>query len=441
MHSIDSKYFRWAAAALMAVVMGACSGQDGDSESGAEDVLAIDGEFAVAPTVTPLPQSVSADTTEAQLELFNGIWNLINENYAYDDFNGVDWRDVQKIYRTQIEDGLTEENFHNAIAALLSELDDANSVYLTPKEVAELEVGRLSLAEEGYIGTMVGVPDDVREQLVILDVFSGSPAEQAGVQPHDVIIGVNGEPIPADADADILQDIRGEIGTEVTLTVSSQSEGVRDATIVRGPLNATTEITSTTLGPDNNIGYIFVPLSNEEATTGSLVSNELRALRNEDNIESLILDLRIARVSSAWPVDELLGLFVHGDAYQLYNISEEITVSVTGKDISGSQELPLVVLIGHDTVGPSEVFAGALQSLGRATIVGGMTNGRVERLALIDLTSGSRLIWPSLTARSLEGDIWGRIGIVPDVEIDLLWEEFSATVDPQLDAAIDLLSE
>jgi C-terminal processing protease CtpA/Prc len=97
------------------------------------------------------------------------------------------------------------------------------------------------------------------------------------------------------------------------------------------------------------------------------------------------------------------------------------------------------VLASHDTSGPSEAFVGALQTLGRATVVGAQTDGMVETLFTLPIGADAVLVFSGATARSVEGQPWGRVGVSPDVEVDMLWEEFTPEDDAQLEAAIDAL--
>jgi len=430
----------WLGLGLLAVTLSACGALRAGGGGGEALPPPPTREPAGPPTPTPEPVTVSEETTAGQLERFELVWQQLRQGYAFPDYNGVDWDAIEDIYRTQVADGMTEEMFQAAMAAMVSELGDGSTFYLTPEIIAEQQEA-LERAEDGpetgYVGTLVGMPDGVREVMTILYVFPGSPAEEAGVQPHDVIVGIDGEPVPPEPEADILERVRGEVGSEVVLTVKAPGEEPRDLTVGRAPLDGGGEIEVKTL--EGDIGYIFIPPGMEDASLGTRVTNAVRSLREEENVEGLILDLRITRASQEWPVNELLGLFVHGEAYELYNATQSETISVTGKNVAGSQDLPLVVLASHDTAGPSEVFVGSLQALGRATVVGAQTDGMVETVFTLGIGEDAVLVFSGATARSLDGQPWGRVGVSPDVEVDLLWEEFTAEDDAQLEAAIEAL--
>jgi carboxyl-terminal processing protease len=103
--------------------------------------------------------------------------------------------------------------------------------------------------------------------------------------------------------------------------------------------------------------------------------------------------------------------------------------------------VPLVILVGSDTVSFAEVFSGVLQEAGRAHIVGRTTDGNVETLHGYDFEDGSQAWIAQETFRPPSGTDWEETGIVPEVEIPLDWDEFTAEDDAQLEAALKLLRE
>jgi carboxyl-terminal processing protease len=104
-------------------------------------------------------------------------------------------------------------------------------------------------------------------------------------------------------------------------------------------------------------------------------------------------------------------------------------------------EMPLVVLVNRGSASASEIVAGAVQDAKRATIVGQRTFGKGSVHLPHNLSDGSELRvtiaeWLTPNNRQIHGE-----GITPDVEVDLTFEDFEQERDPQLDKAIELLSE
>ena len=139
----------------------------------------------------------------------------------------------------------------------------------------------------------------------------------------------------------------------------------------------------------------------------------------------------------------MLGLFTGG--IQGYFITREgrDPLDIQPEDIGGSQTVPLVVLVGADTVSYGEILSGVLRLAGRARIVGAPTLGNVEQLRRYDFEDGSRA-WIASAAFEPLGQasgIWEDTGIVPDVLVPTRWDLFTEADDPALAAAVELLSQ
>ena len=108
--------------------------------------------------------------------------------------------------------------------------------------------------------------------------------------------------------------------------------------------------------------------------------------------------------------------------------------------VHNSQTVPLVVLIGEDTVSYGEIFSGVLQDVGRATLIGQATKGNVEQLHAFDFSDGSRA-WLAAASFTplISGADWETAGIQPDVVVEGAWEDFTSENDPGVAAAIQLL--
>jgi len=114
---------------------------------------------------------------------------------------------------------------------------------------------------------------------------------------------------------------------------------------------------------------------------------------------------------------------------------------VPAHDIGGSQDIPLVILVGNGTASFGEVFAGILQSKGRAQVVGMITEGNVEVLLPHEYSDGSRAWIAENTFELPNGkQNWEDAGIIPDVIVNARWDKFTEADDPQIRAAWELLS-
>jgi carboxyl-terminal processing protease len=120
--------------------------------------------------------------------------------------------------------------------------------------------------------------------------------------------------------------------------------------------------------------------------------------------------------------------------------AESRPLVINPDSIYNSQDVPLVVLVGQDTVSFGEIFSGILQDSGRAKIVGQTTLGNVETLHGYDFDDGSRMwIAEEKFDPAISHANWEATGIIPDVEAYADWDTFIFENDPSVAAALTLL--
>jgi C-terminal processing protease CtpA/Prc len=223
------------------------------------------------------------------------------------------------------------------------------------------------------------------------------------------------------------------------VTVASPGEPPREVAMVRQRYTVEQAIDARLLSaPDGErIGYIFLPSFYDERIPGQVEA----ALQEFGPLDGLVIDNRMNGGGSSIVVEPMLSLFASGDVGEYLSQTASRPLRITPSDVQGSQSIPLVVLIGEDTVSYGEVFAGVLQDLGRARLVGQTTAGNVETLHGYTFDDGSRL-WIAeerfVPAVSLAG--WEGIGVHPDVEVLAPWHAFTSENDPVVAAAIQLLT-
>jgi C-terminal processing protease CtpA/Prc len=161
---------------------------------------------------------------------------------------------------------------------------------------------------------------------------------------------------------------------------------------------------------------------------------------NKD-LKGLILDLRISNAASGWPLQSMLSLFEDGNVGEIYNRTQSQALQITGQDVHGSQKIPLVILVGENTKGLSEVFTAAMQAAGRAKVVGSTTTGDIETLNGYLLPDGSQIFIADASFRFSGQDQIGKTGIVPDVLVDSRWDQILSNQDPVIDAAMQAFDE
>jgi carboxyl-terminal processing protease len=391
--------------------------------------------LASPPPPTPTPD---VEATARQLRVFTDLWTTVRDNYLYPDYNGVDWDAIGDEYRARVEVGLSDDEFWFLMDEMLRELKDDHSYFLSPDAVAEQEMmqsGTLDYVGVGLSGN--GRPD--KGYAVILQVVPDSPAADAGLRAHDRILSVADEPICCDADGySSLYLLRGPEGSTVELRVQTPGESPRTVEVTRARIQGTFAIETRRL--EGSIGYILIPNLWDE-TLFEQVHRTLMDMDAEGELNGLILDMRINPGGAGDVLRGLLAFFVKGELGYFVSRDRVSPLNVRGIDVGGSQSVPLVILVGSDTVSFAEVFSGVLQEAGRARIVGRTTEGNVETLHGYDFEDGSQAWIAQESFRPPSGTDWEETGIVPDVEIPLDWDEFTTEDDAQLEAALNLLRE
>ncbi len=383
---------------------------------------------APAPTATP----AAPPGPSLQLRTFEALWSAVNENYLYHDFHGVDWEAVRDTYRARVEDSRSSDEFAEAMRAMLAELPADAANWQTRAERIEEESSDAARYEG--IGAFVAFRAEPQPHVVLLAVMPDSPAEQADLAAHDSILAVDGVPVQAEEGQSVVTRIRGPAGSEVTLKVRPPGKPARDVVVTRGSLSAadTLRVGSVAGGA---IGYILFPVVSSTDLTDEVLGS-LQTLTEDGDLEGLILDLRIASTGSSWPLGEMMALFADGDLGEVYTRTATETLTVEGRNVMNSQNVPLAIIVGPDTRGRPEIFAAAMQAIGRAAVIGLPTSGFVETVDEFPMPDGSRAFIITSSYRSPSGRDVGQAGVEPDVLVELDWDAVTTSDDPVRNAAV-----
>ena len=399
----------------------------------------------ISSTNTPAPTPTTAlmpIDKEFQLDIFQALWETVDEEYLYPDFNGLDWDAMYDEYRQRIEDGLATEEFYFAMDEMIFRLGDEHSIYLNPLQVQMEEAEFLTGHDYVGIGVLVQYLPE-KQRAVILLTFPGGPADNAGLLSRDSILAVEGVSLEVDEGV-ALDLLLGVEGTQTTLTVQTPGEDPRTVTIDRaritGSMPVPYELLQTPSG--KQIAYILIP-SFSDSTIGTQVGRALADLSSNQTLDGIILDNRIN--AGGWDdvLSDTLAYFTSGTVGYFTNRSEREALTVSSRNIGGSADLPIVVLVGPETVSFGEIFSGILKDQGRATLIGETTQGNVEILWGYNFEDGSRAWIAHDTFEPVnhpEWD-WEHDGIIVDIEVSADWDEYTSQTDPAIQAALEILDQ
>ncbi len=328
-----------------------------------------------------------------------------------------------------------------AISGALGSVKDKYTVFLSPKEYAEINQS-LDGTSFGGVGLTYDI-DDKTKDIHVQNVIPGGPAEKAGLLNEDLITQINGQSVPdlvngksPEAQTKIIQGLlRGEPGTKVTLTVD-RAGAPETFTVTRANIH-----TPSVLARLLPSGIGWVQLSVFGADTGRELDAALHRL-DAQGAKAFILDLRSNGGGYLNAAVDVSSKFIPTGPI--------VTVeSRAGTDTEYDAEntaiapRPLAVLVNHYTASASEITAGAIQDSGVGEIIGTRTYGKGVVQSIFPLGDGSAV--KITTARYLtpHGRDINSIGIQPEILSDLPKDTRIKAGDPatdiQLGAAITYL--
>lgn len=243
---------------------------------------------------------------------------------------------------------------------------DPYSAFLTPGEYKEV----MSQIEGNLIGLGVELWAEGSE-LRIVDVFRGSPAQEAGLKAGHFIMEVDGNSVLQVGAKKAADMLRGPEGSRVRLVIANGGESTVALEVVRKRV----EIPSVSIAElrDGGVGYIRI--TNFQKTTVQEVGRAMFQLSRQ-GMRSLVIDLRRNPGGLLESAVELADEFLsQGGIVSTRGRNGEENRNYTAK-LQGTWEIPLVVLIDGDSASASEIFAGAIRDHNRGYVVGQVSYGK-----------------------------------------------------------------
>jgi carboxyl-terminal processing protease len=395
--------------------------------------LACAGQTATS-NVIPPPTS---DPVARQLRVLEVLSEAIREEYIYEDLDRLNWDAAQADTQAQVKNGLTDDEFEAGLQALLATLPEESAAYQSRD--ARIQADLQNTAQYSGIGAYISVRAEPEPHIVILSIIKDSPAEKAGLKAHDSIYSIDGKPVTAEEGMDVVNRVRGEADTTVKLEVQSPGGRRRTVQVTRGTLTAADPLKGGVI-TESGILYLLMPVATDDVT----MQNMIQALENisqQTELTGLIIDLRVAHTSSNWPLGEMLTLYADGKLGEFYSRAGSTPIQIQGADTGGSQDLPIVLIVGPDTEGSPEIFAAALQASKRAVVVGLQTPGKIFGYTTVPLPDGSNFTFASQSYKTSKGQDLAEFGVKPDVVVEADWDAVNAERDPAIEEAIEILEK
>ena len=339
-------------------------------------------EQSSASNASENPKDLNYSKIEAKMRL---LQNVIYKNFLFDE------------HETEVEDGIYK--------GMLSGLGDPYSVYYTADEYKKLT--EETSGKYSGIGAVLNQDPETKISRIV-NVFPGSPAEEAGLKPEDILYQVDGHDVTGEnLDVFVASYIRGEEGTTIEMR-------------------------------DNKIGYIRI--LQFDTITAEQFEKAVEDLQKK-GMKRLVIDLRN---NPGGVMDSCVKMLD-------YMLPDGLLVYTAGRDGVGEKyystdghevNVPTVILINSGSASCSEIFAGAYRDFGRAKLVGTTSYGKGIVQFVMPLGDGSAVKLTTQHYYTPNGyDLHGK-GVAPDVEVkseegDVL----DGDKDAQLSRALEVLQE
>lgn len=311
-------------------------------------------------------------------------------------------------YFASESENIEQELIDKSLYGMTKSDKDIHTSYMSKEEITSF----YESIENNFVGIGVRV-HNTGTYLTITTVFRNSPADLSGLQKGDVIVGVDGQSVEGLVMDEVVDLIKGEENTKVTITVLRDGK-MLDVDVIRQQVNTTVE--GEVL--DNNIGYIML------SSFGDSSKDQLETYLmdfSDSQVVKLILDLRDNGGGHLTSVVDIGGLFLPKGTVILQDEKADGSLVEYHSDKNNQYEFDeIVILVNGNTASAAEVLTLALkENLDNVTVVGTTTYGKGTIQTTLTLEDGSALKVTTAKWNSGRGTNINGVGIVPDVVVEL----------------------
>jgi carboxyl-terminal processing protease len=338
-----------------------------------------------------VPAEAAGASTYKELSVFGDVFERVRAQYV----------------TPPAEDKLIE----NAINGMLSSLDPHSS-YMNAKDAADMQTQ--TKGEFGGLGIEVTMEDELVKVITPID---DTPAAKAGVLAGDYISEIDGQSVRGLKLEDAVEKMRGAINTPIKLTlIRKGADKPIELTVVRDVV----AVQAVKSRVEDDVGYLRI-ISFTEKTYPDMEKaiEKIKATVPADRLKGYVLDLRLnpgGLLDQAIQVSD--ALLQRGEVVSTRgrNADETRRFNAGPGDLTDGK--PVVVLINGGSASASEIVAGALQDLRRATVLGTRSFGKGSVQTIIPLGENGALrlttaLYYTPSGRSIQGT-----GITPDIKVE-----------------------
>ncbi|MBV9685711.1 MAG: S41 family peptidase [Alphaproteobacteria bacterium] len=319
---------------------------------------------------------------------------------------------MKQVERNYVAPVTGDELTKDALKGMLTRLDP-HSDYMDQEQYQQMTA--VTRGQFGGIGVELTLEGKVPE---VISPIDGTPAAEAGIEPGDRIVKIDGLPTTGMDVEEVVKRLRGPAGSRVTLTIARNDRSPFEVTLTRNVIRVVS--VKSELKP-NNIGYARITTFTENTASELAHAVESMKTRTQGRLNGFILDLRNDPGGLLDASIDVAGIFLDGGVVVTTrgrNTSDDhvYRAQATGDLLHGT---PVVVLINSASASAAEIVAGALQDQRRATVMGTRSFGKGSVQTIIPLEGRGALrlttaLYYTPSGRSIQGQ-----GIAPDIVVNV----------------------
>ena len=319
-------------------------------------------------------------------------------------------RYIIESYQVDAKDKPVDEEalLHGAAKGMVEAWKDPYTRFVTPKRLKDEEIDLEG--KYGGLGMYIG---DREGQVLVISPMEDSPAERAGLKPKDHIVKIDNEVVVGWTSDQVVQKLRGEPDTKVTVWVRREGEEELLSFEITREIIKLHSVRNEMLSDD--IGYL--KLTQFKHNTYEEARAAVRDMMRQ-GMRALILDLRNNGGGLLDASVKIVSMFVRdGMVVETKGRSERANEKYYADRGKYLTNRPMIVMINGGSASASEIVAGALNDRGRAKLLGEKSFGKGSVQTLFPLTDGSGVYVTIARYYTPSGKVIDHVGLSPDIEV------------------------
>lgn len=355
----------------------------------------------------------------------------INSSKYLEEF-AESYNNIKNNYYDKVDE---ESLIDAAISGMLKYLGDPYTTYLNENSTNSLN--------ESLKGTQEGIGIEIflnnENNIEIQRILPDTPAEKIGLKAGDIITKINNIDMLDKTTTEAVEIIKNCKDDNITLEIN-RNDSIIEITTKRETIYIPAIKSNIHLINNKQIGYIYI--SKFSDSLFYQFNNELKKIE-ASHIDGLIIDLRDNSGGYLSEATDIAELFLEKDKI-IYSLESKGTIEDTKDKTDEKRTYQVYVLMNRASASASEILAAALKDSYNATIVGEISYGKGKVQKTSQLTDGTMYKYTSAKWLRPNGECIDKVGIIPDLKVELSDEYFKEQIDEndnQLQMALHEISK